>query len=236
MKNSQKYLRFGILVSFISTSLLYSSVLISGEVSDDPSSSKSIDSTKQANDRRIFEDRVASILKSSAELRADKYVYDTQDMVIYYKSTGDGADTFSEYCKEIISQNDFQGILFFETKLNNMAKRETLWKAVIKYGADNENAHVLLKIWAENNVNIPMLMKFHPNGVQLLLDMAQASDVESDKRALCVRIVSEMPDPRVQKAFEKLKSDNTLINEPSAKTRKTLGDIVAECIQKMHDH
>jgi hypothetical protein len=140
------------------------------------------------------------------EYRAEMDTLIKQDKGKPVKGALSGEGYFLDFISEIANQGDFESLELLEKDLA-INWRYEFWLGVAEH--DNmDGAKKLLVKWAIENPTEPMLMKYHPNGLNLLIEMAE--DKRSGKRAVCLRILAHMPDAiKVLDRIKALTSDQS---------------------------
>jgi hypothetical protein len=138
---------------------------------------------------------------------------------------------------QIAKQGDFEGLELLEKDIPSPPWKYEFWEAV----TDNDTmdgARKLLVKWAIENPAVIILMKYHPNGLNLLIEMAEDKNTDHN-RAVCLEILASMPDAtKVLDRIKALISDKSgifIVNEPRWDTGisypKTVGDIAARAVE-----
>jgi hypothetical protein len=97
---------------------------------------------------------------------------------------------FEDLISEIAEQGDFEGLDLLEKDLSP-DRQYAFWRAVEFY--ENLGAAKLLVKWAKENPAVIILMKYHPNGLNLLIDVAENKKAEGAARVKCLEILASMP-------------------------------------------
>jgi hypothetical protein len=201
----------------------------------------------QFGNYRSFKDFVSRFRDSKLSERINEYrtMMDTlkrQGCMKYIKVSCSGNDGFLfDLISEIAKQGDFESLELLQKDLETSWKQE-YWRAV----AVNDNmddAKKLLVKWAKENPSVPMLMKYHPNGVNLLIEMAEDKNAEGRNRVDCLDILAHMPDAiKVIDRVKALTSDQSGFFQISEvrwdpgigiPQQKTVGDVAAITVKEI---
>jgi hypothetical protein len=98
---------------------------------------------------------------------------------------------FEDLISEIAEQGDFEGLELLEKDLTPQQQKYSFWPAVAFY--ENLGAAKLLVKWAKENPTVIILMKYHPNGLNLLIEMAENIKAEGAARVQCLEILASIP-------------------------------------------
>jgi hypothetical protein len=110
---------------------------------------------------------------------------------------------------EIARQGDFESLELLEKDFPPHLKK-VVWEVVSNYSS-KDDVHTLLVKWAKENPTSPVLMKYHPNGLNLLIEMAENKSARFEDRIRCLQVLSEMPDAiKVLDRIKALASEQTL--------------------------
>jgi hypothetical protein len=144
---------------------------------------------------RPFEDFVSRWHDSNLSERVNEYSVEMDTLIRLNKSKPlRGALSkegyFFDLISEIAKQGDFESLELLEKDIPPHWKYE-FWAAVELYG-NIDSAKKLLVKWAIENPTVRTLMKYHPNGVNLLIERAE--DKRSDDRDKCLRDLAHMTD------------------------------------------
>jgi hypothetical protein len=148
-----------------------------------------------ATEYRPFEDFVSRWHDSDLSERVNKYRVEIDTLIRQNRSKPlkgylSKEGYFFDLISEIAKQGDFESLELLEKDIPPRWKPE-FWAAVELY--DNiDSAKKLLVKWAIENPTIRDLMKYHPNGVNLLIEKAE--DKTYVHRADCLRDLAHMPD------------------------------------------
>jgi hypothetical protein len=107
---------------------------------------------------------------------------------------------------EIANQGDFESLELLERDFTPDQKK-AVWQ-IVSNRSSKDDANKLLLKWAKENPTSPVLMKYHPNGLNLLIEMAENTMAIFEDRIRCLNVLSEMPD-----AIKVLDRIRTLTNE-----------------------
>jgi hypothetical protein len=106
---------------------------------------------------------------------------------------------------EIANQGDFESLELLEKDFP-LRLKDAFWEGVVING-DKDDAKKLLVKWAKENPIVPVLMPYHPNGVNLLIEMAEDKNVPVDNRITCLHLLGSK---RVTNDLDKIRATNAL--------------------------
>jgi len=150
-------------------------------------------------------------------------------------------DYFMDLISEIAKQGDYESLELLEKGLIESWKYE-FWMGVT--ANDNmEGAQKLLDKWAIKNPTVPMLMKYHPNGLNLMIETAENKTARGRDRVDCLRNLAPMPDAiKVLDRIKAMMSDQSGFFQISEvrwdpgigiSQPRTVGDVAAETVAKI---
>jgi hypothetical protein len=157
--------------------------------------------------RGPFADFVSRCRNSKLMERMSEYRTMIDDLV------KQGKVRFSDYpsvytlMQEIARQGDFESLEMLEKELPSDLK-QAAWNNVAA-NANKDEAKRLLVKWARENPTVPVLMQYHPNGVNLLIEMAENKKVPVDDRVLCLDLLARMRATKVLDRIKALMSDQS---------------------------
>jgi hypothetical protein len=125
-----------------------------------------------------FKDFVADCQNSKLANRINQYRAKMNDLKQDNYKFG-LSDCLMDLISEIAKQKDFESLELLEKDLTPHQK-ESLWVGV----ASNdkiEGAKKLLAKWAIENPSVPLLMLYHPNGLNLLIETAENKNTGIDE-------------------------------------------------------
>jgi hypothetical protein len=99
-------------------------------------------------------------------------------------------DGIAGLMEEIARQGDFESLELLEKDLQPDLKK-TAWNGAIHFG-DTDEAKRLLAKWAKENPTEPLLFKYQPNGVQLMIKMAEDRNAPFSDRVTCLQGLANM--------------------------------------------
>jgi hypothetical protein len=157
--------------------------LMAGQPSEDWKTRPFIDFVSRCRDHKPSE----RVSEYRAEVNSLKEVAHLPQ----YGSKGNegGIDGLME---EIAKQGDFEILELLEKDFPPDLKK-SVWQAVSRYSS-KDDANKLLVKWAKENPASPVLMKYHLNGLNLLIEMAGNKSAKYEDRLHCLYVLSEMPD------------------------------------------
>jgi hypothetical protein len=146
-----------------------------------------------------------------------------------------------ELVSEMARQGDFESLDLLEKNLPPDLKK-AVWQGVASK-PNTDDAKKLLVKWAKENPTVPILMQYHPKGMDLLIEMAEDKNARVEDRVYCLRILAYMPAAtKVIDRIKALKSDQSkysdiqpdIIEELSPQySPPTLGRVASETVDKL---
>jgi hypothetical protein len=154
-----------------------------------------------------FNDFVSRCRKGKLTERVSEYRAKFDDLVNQGKMYLKGPAA-CEFMREIASQGDFESLDLLERDTPQDSKK-AVWEGVSN-NANTDDANKLLVKWAKENPTVPRLFKYQPNGVQLMIEVAEDRNAPFDDRITCLqRLVSERVTTDVLDRIRALKSDKS---------------------------
>jgi hypothetical protein len=159
-------------------------------------------------------------------------------------SSKDG-DYFFDLISEITKQGDFESLELLEKDPVLIWKHE--FYMAVAFNENIDGANKLLIKWAIENPTMPFLMKYHPNGMYLMIEMAENKNASAEDRVACLHSLAYLPAAAIKfldriKALISDQSTYFRINEPrwgsGIPYAKTVGDVaaqLAEGLEKLDD-
>jgi hypothetical protein len=143
-----------------------------------------------------------------------------------------------ELMREIASQGDFESLDLLERDLAPNLKN-AVWEGVSN-NSNTDDAKKLLLKWAKENPTVPLLMRYHPRGVDLMIEMAEDKKVRMEYRVQCLEMLASMPAAiKVLDRIKALMSDQSEYYEhisPDIRYEfypQTLGTYAAETVKEI---
>jgi hypothetical protein len=168
-----------------------------------------------SEDRRPFKDFVSRYRDHKLSERVNEYRNKVLSLImqglwIYGRSKGDFVYRADGYLFDLISeiakQGDFESLELLEKDLTSSDLKHEFWNAVER-NDDMDDAKKLLVKWAKENPTVPGLMRYHPNGVNLLIEIAENKNANIDERCECLHILAHMP--AATKVLDRIKALRT---------------------------
>jgi hypothetical protein len=134
---------------------------------------------------------------------------------------------------EIARQGDFQGLELLEKDLPQNLRKAT-WMGAQSNATDD--AKKLLIKWAKEKPGEPILMQYLPDGINLLIEMAEDIKAKPDDRVLCLTLLANMRATNVIERIRKLIKDESLcclLDGPPNDSITTVGMIAAETVSRL---
>jgi|WetSurMetagenome_2_1015567.scaffolds.fasta_scaffold21982_3 ankyrin repeat protein len=136
----------------------------------------------------------------------------------------------------IADWGDFECLELLEKDLPQGLK-EAVWHSVARNNATDQAKKLLVK-WAKENPTVPVLMQYHPNGVELLIKMAEDKNTPVDDREMCLRYLARMHATNVLDRINALMSDQTMLSMISLPggvipENWTIGSVAAEVVKEL---
>jgi ankyrin repeat protein len=196
-------------------------------------------------DRRPFKDFVSRYRDRKLSERVNEYRNKVLSLImqglwIYGRSKGDfvyKADGYLvDLILEIAKQGDFESLELLEKDLKGDIRYE-FWNAVER-NDDMDGAKKLLVKWAKENPTVLMLRQYQPNGLNLLIEMAEDKNAKFEDRHECLLILSRMPDAaKVLDRIRALTSDKShslILNVPEfPKYEPTVGRAASYAVDEI---
>jgi hypothetical protein len=175
-----------------------------------------------------------------SEYRARINAIEAKDPLYNINMKGGGALWLIQ---EIASQGDFESLELLEKDFP-LGLKDAFWRGVAVNATDD--AKKLLVKWAKENPTVPTLMPYHPNGVNLLIEMAEDKNATVGSRVRCLRLLGnkrltndDLDKIKETNALDKIKAlmskHMSFVNDGASddKPPATLGSVAAETVQKL---
>ena len=188
-------------------------------------------SAEDQDSKRPYKELVSGLLKKELEKRVQEYLTVAQDLDVSSKYVPSDKRNLHCFVSELVLQKDFSGLEELNGKMADVSVKKALWACVSRLGGDE--GEKLLKKWALAHPSQPELLRYHPKGKTLLLDKIGNEDLPVTERVMCVRIIAEIGDVDMVPRLKKWINDETPVAEVSAKERRTMGNIVKDCIIRL---
>jgi hypothetical protein len=200
-----------------------------------------IEGAGQSTYQSPFRDFVSSCRDNKLAEHVSKYRAKIDELAAMNAMYGKGPAE-EELTREIARQGDLKSLELLEKDLPNRLKK-AVWSS-LRPNDNTDDGNKLLVKWAIENPAEITLMRYHPNGVDLLIKTAEDKNASFDNRVTCLYFLGEMPGAtKVLDRVRALMSDKTtrefldLINVPGGVMPDiahpdTIGSVAAETVKK----
>lgn len=222
---------------------------------------ESINKTEKNKDRvlsktedRPYKKTISELLKVPEERRTKALIDRINSLERSFPMKMGASINFTGFVRELGMQDAFNLLDYLENNVKTLKEKEAVWKALFNYqGKKPAIAYEYLEKWAKRNLEltdsdaysyfIMQLMKYHPNGVDILLKKVENKDEIALGRfhALCHLVDKVEEDDgidtdKVLKRLRKLTKDKSKINKfnPQMGERmETIGEVVSSYIGRL---
>lgn len=182
-------------------------------------------------DNSSLKETIKSIQDKPAETRVLKYL----ELVNVARKSKKGKEHYLiPVIKEILLCQDIEGIIKLEEKLEVKSEKEVIWSYIIKKAG--KRAEKALESWANQNPDVPILLKYHPNGTELMLEILENENASITDRNTCAYLLGESGNTSIIKRIRKYENDNTPITfsclSPNGNI-PVLGETVKKSVKKL---
>jgi hypothetical protein len=146
---------------------------------------------KKYESLRPFDSFVSQYRNSKLTERIGEYRAKIDDLVKQGKTAVFPMDSVYGLMREIAGQEDFEALELLAKDLP-LALEMQVWESVA-VNNHTKDAQALLVKWAIENPTVPLLMRYLPNGVELLIEMAENKNAPPEDRAMCLNLLGTMP-------------------------------------------
>jgi hypothetical protein len=134
---------------------------------------------------------------------------------------------------EVARQGDFESLEMLEKDLLPDLKK-AVWMSVVANNNTDDAKRLLVK-WAKENPSELRLMPYHPNGVNLLIELAEDKNAPVNDRVMCLDRLAFMPAAtKVLDRIKALRSDQSEYSWSGVGgLMETIGSVAAQTLMKL---
>jgi len=166
--------------------------------------------------------------------RVQAYLAKMEDLVAEDKRGAKEPDGIYALIQEIVAAGDISCLGELEKKTSDLEEKKAIWVGVTR--SKSAAAQELLAGWALLHPDVPELMRYHPNGPELLMELAEDKDALTVERVKCIRLLVYMNETSIISRLESLTNDPTQVFEVSMKPGQeilTVGKVAEKAIHTL---